>query len=228
MNALASGIAGTIDNPINNSKGCGTIMRTAPIGLFFNQNSKQAFKVACELSAITHGHPTGYLSAGFLASLIADLANGVNLCDSIENSIEILKEWDHFDETLNAVLKCKELFEATKNNKIHDFETIEKLGGGWVAEEALSISLYCSLLYEHDFKNGVLYSVNHSGDSDSTGSITGNIIGLINGEFSIPLNWIEKLRHGSIVLQVAEDLYTKCKGNSIVADNEWWDKYPGY
>ena len=228
MKALSSGISGTIDKPINESKGCGTIMRVAPVGLFYDQNSKQAFKIACELSAITHGHATGYLSAGFFASIISDLAKGLNLSDSIENSIEVLKEWKHHEETLNAVLKCKELYKQTKNNKKHDFETIEKLGEGWIAEEALSISLYCSLLYEHDFKNGVLYSVNHSGDCDSTGSITGNILGLINGEFSIPINWIEKLRYSSIVFKVAEDLHTKIKGNSVESDNEWWEKYPGF
>jgi len=228
LNALSGGIAGTIDNPINNSKGCGTIMRVAPIGLFYNQNSEHAFKIACELSAITHGHPTGYLSAGFFASLISDLAKGINLNDSIENSIEILKEREHHEETLNAVRNCQELFEANKNNKKHDFETIEKLGRGWVAEEALSISLYCSLLYENDYKNGVLYSVNHGGDCDSTGSITGNILGLINGEFSIPLKWIEKLRYSSIVFKTAKDLHTKIKGNSVEPDDEWWENYPGF
>jgi ADP-ribosylglycohydrolase len=228
LNALSSGISGTIDNPINDSKGCGTIMRVAPIGLFYNQNNKQAFKIACELSAITHGHPTGYLSAGFFASIISDLAKGLNLSDSIDNSIDILKGWEHHEETLNAVTKCKELFKETKNNKKHYFETIEKLGEGWIAEEALSISLYCSLLYENDFKKGVLYSINHSGDSDSTGSITGNILGLINDKFSIPINWIEKLRHSNIVFKVAEDLHTKIKGNSVESDNEWWEKYPGF
>lgn len=228
LSALSSGISGTIDNPINNSKGCGTIMRVAPIGLFYNQNSKQAFKIACELSAITHGHPTGLLSAGFFASIISDITKGLNLSDSIENAIETLKEWEHYEETLNAVIKCRNLFNETKNNKTHDFETIEKLGEGWVAEEALSISLYCSLLYENDFQKGVLYSINHSGDSDSTGSITGNILGLINGESSIPLKWIEKLRYNTIVLKMAEDLHTKVKGDSVKADKEWRKRYPEF
>lgn len=228
MSALSSGISGTIDKPINDSKGCGTIMRVAPVGLFYNHDNWQAFKIACELSAITHGHPTGYLSAGCFAAIISDLAKGFSLNDSIENSINILKEWAHHEETLNAIIRCQELYKQTKNNKKHDFETIEKLGKGWIAEEALSISLYCSLLYQHDFKNGVLYSVNHSGDCDSTGSITGNILGLINGKRSIPENWIKKLRYNDIVFKVAEDLHTKVKGNSFDIDQEWSEKYPGF
>jgi len=71
----------------------------------------------------------------------------------------------------------------------------------WIAEEALAISIYCSLLFKHDFQTGVLFSVNHGGDSDSTGSITGNILGLINGEPKIPTNWIEKLRYSDIVIR---------------------------
>jgi ADP-ribosyl-[dinitrogen reductase] hydrolase len=77
---------------------------------FFHQDNQQAFKIACELSAITHGHPTGYLSAGFFASVIADLTQGLTLYTSIENAIEILKEWEHHEETLNAVNNCLDLF----------------------------------------------------------------------------------------------------------------------
>ena len=129
---------------------------------------------------------------------------------------------------LDAVMKCKELFNKTKKNDKHDFEKIELLGAGWVAEEALSISLYSSLIFENDFKNGVLYSVNHSGDCDSTGSITGNILGVINGESSIPKNWIKKLKFNDIVFRIAEDLHTKVKGDEYKSDKDWWDKYPGY
>jgi ADP-ribosylglycohydrolase len=228
LSALSSGTAGNVDNPINNSKGCGTIMRVAPIGLFFNDDNKQAFQFACELSSITHGHPTGYLSAGFFAAVISDLAKGLNLEFAIDNAIEILKEWNNHEETLDAVIKCKDLFNKNRNKKTHDFETIEQLGAGWIAEEALSISLYCSLLFQNDFKNGVIYSINHSGDCDSTGSITGNILGLINGEAYIPKTWIEKLKYHTIVFQVAEDLHTKVKGDEFNSNNVWWEKYPGY
>lgn len=72
LSALRSGIMGTIADPINNSKGCGTIMRMAPVGLMFPGDRDSAFGNGSELAAITHGHPAGYLAAGFFASLIAD------------------------------------------------------------------------------------------------------------------------------------------------------------
>jgi ADP-ribosylglycohydrolase len=72
-----------------------------------------------------------------------------------------------------------------------------------------------------------LLAVNHSGDSDSTGSITGNILGLINGYESIPLKWRQNLVGQEIVKQVGEDLFIQVKGNTFDMDDEWWEKYPG-
>ena len=227
--ALGSGIAGTIDQPINNSKGCGTIMRMAPVGLFFEGKANEAFETACELSAITHGHPTGYLSAGFFAATITNLAIGNSLIDSIDRAKKILIKWEHHKETLHAVNAAIELFNKSKNERQNTkAETIEELGQGWVAEEALAMSLFASLLFENDFKRGVLFSVNHSGDSDSTGSITGNILGLINGIDKVPAKWIKNLNGHEVVIQVAEDLHLKMKGDSLNSSDEWWDKYPGY
>lgn len=228
LSALESGIAGTIDNPINDSKGCGTIMRMAPVGLMFPGENEKAFNFGCDLSAITHGHPSGYLSGGFFASLIADLIAGVHLATAIENAIFLVKTRQRHEETLDAVLKSVDLFKETRGHDTHPFETIEQLGEGWVAEEALSISLYCSLLYTDDFERGVLYSVNHSGDCDSTGSITGNILGLINGIEAIPRDWIDKLRFSNIVLSMGEDLHTRVKGDTYSPDEEWQERYPGY
>jgi ADP-ribosylglycohydrolase len=98
-----SGQAGKINNPINDSKGCGTIMRVAPIGLFFGGNSKKAFEVACHFSAITHGHPSGYLSAGFFAGGLSDLTVGIDLPSSIDNALKILENWNNHEETKSAV-----------------------------------------------------------------------------------------------------------------------------
>src|SRR5690606_8870252 len=68
LSALTSGQAGTMEQPINDSKGCGGIMRIAPVGLVFRDRT--AFRIGCELAAITHGHPTGYLASGVFAAII--------------------------------------------------------------------------------------------------------------------------------------------------------------
>lgn len=229
VSALRSGHCGKVDKPINDSKGCGTVMKIVPVGLILHGKNREAFKAGCEISAITHGHPSGYLSAGFLASVIADIANGLSLLQSIRNALAILKEWKNYEETFRAVEKAINLFHQTKDRRMDvTAEAVEQLGGGWVAEEALSISVYASLIHENDFESGVILAINHSGDSDSTGSITGNILGLINGYDRIPRRWKEKLRGEEIVIQMAEDLFIQVKGDTFHRDPEWDEKYPGY
>ena len=73
----------------------------------------------------------------------------------------------------------------TENDAIDDLDNIHELGEGWVAEETLGISLYCALRHQDDFSAGVIAAVNHSGDSDSTGAVTGNILGALLGYAAI-------------------------------------------
>ncbi len=224
--SLRSNKPGSILQPINNSKGCGAIMRMAPVGLMYFGKAEEAFKIGCDLSALTHGHPSGYLSGGFFAALIADLAVGLDLNTAVQHAIEQLKKWVEHEETLHAVQCALDLFQETKKSKSLSPEIIEQLGSGWVAEEALSISLFASLYHEKDVKNGLILSVNHSGDSDSTGAITGNILGLINGLESIPEKWISNLQSKDIVLEVAGDLYTQALLEERPTDDKWFEKYP--
>jgi ADP-ribosylglycohydrolase len=230
LSSLLSGKIGSIKIPINHSKGCGGVMRMAPAGLVFDTPAK-AFQVGCELAAITHGHPSGYLSAGTLAAIIQQLADKKSLEEAISASLILLcKETGH-NETLDTINYAVEWYEQTKSavaNGTVDFATlIARLGGGWVGEEALAIALFCALHFRDNFRKGVLASVNHSGDSDSTGSITGNLLGLINGESNIPMEWILHLKSAEIVKQVGEDLFIGCKSEAGHPDREWWLKYPG-
>ena len=75
-----------------------------------------------------------------------------------------------------------------------------------MAEEALSIGVYCALVAGNDFGKGVLLAVNHSGDSDSTGSIAGNIIGIQCGVEGIPAGWLADLEMKDLIEEVANDL----------------------
>lgn len=79
-------------------------------------------------------------------------------------------------------------------------------GQGWIAEEALAISIYCSLVAQ-DFRHGVLMAVNHDGDSDSTGAITGNLLGATLGVKSMPEEWLAPLELRAVISEFAEDLY---------------------
>ena len=199
----------------NNSKGCGTVMRPAPVGLFFDPET--AYQYGCEFSVITHGHPTGITAGGAFAMLISYLRHGkslVNALDLVEKHLESVPD---AAETLAAIRKARTA------------DTISESGEGWVAEEALSIGIYCALRHQWDFKTGVLEAINITGDSDSTGCIAGHILGVLNGEKAIPEKWRKNLREYNIVSQIADDLHTRFEENSAghVTEN-WWQKYPGF
>ena len=198
LSALGSGQMGTMEEPINDSKGCGGVMRVAPIGLFLHDEPEFAFKIAAEAAAITHGHPTGYLSAGALATIIAEIINGKSIIASTMIAIKMLKNYPNHKEILNAIEKAIVISKSDEKPSI----AISKLGEGWIAEEALAIALYCALK-EVDFKKALIMSINHDGDSDSTGAICGNILGARYGLNVIPKDWIANVELSSFIIDMA-------------------------
>jgi len=79
------------------------------------------------------------------------------------------------------------------------------------------------LKHSQDFSTALIAAVNHDGDSDSTGAITGNILGAYLGLSKIPRNWVEKLELKDVLIQMADDLLVGYRDTS-----EWWERYPGY
>lgn len=217
LTSLMSGKMGTIQDPINDSKGCGGVMRVAPVGLLFDR--KKAFTMGCEIAAITHGHPSGYLSAGVLASIISGIMEGMGLEEAVIEATEELKNHDGHEECLTAISKALELV----NTKYPGVNQLNILGEGWTGEEALAISIYCSLTYQDDIIKALCLSVNHDGDSDSTGAITGNILGAYLGYNAIPPEWRDIVEFKEELLVLADDLFIGFEENDT-----WWGKYPGW
>ena len=212
----------------NDSKGCGGVMRVAPVGLFVSRmpegTCEQAFEIATDLAALTHGHPTGSLSAGVLAALVYQLVQGVSLTDALPEAKRILREFDGHEETLGAV----EAAEAAAHCAGSRHDAVASLGEGWVADEALAIGLYCALVAE-SFTDAVVLAVNHSGDSDSTGSIAGNLLGAALGERAIDAHWLEPLELRDVITEIADDLYAYPDWQIDHTDTQnIWRKYPGY
>ena len=216
------------DPACNDSKGCGGVMRMAPVGLMTWRkdegwrNADSAFLLGTELAAYTHGHPTGALTGGVLAVLVMALVDGASLQEAVAVAKDLLKKVttengisDYYNgaravcqkpnaymETLLAIEMAEELADSS----MPPHEAIARLGQGWVAEEALAISIYCALV-ARNFTEGVILAVNHDGDSDSTGSITGNLLGAMYGERTIPSTWLESLELRDVIADIAEDLY---------------------
>ena len=99
------------------------------------------------------------------------------------------------------------------------------LGQGGVAEEALAISLYCSLA-SPNFEEAVVLAVNHSGDSDSTGAMTGNICGALYGVSAIPTRWLERVELRHEIAQIADDLARVREGTLDLESELTFNRYP--
>ncbi len=200
LSGLRSPSRGTLDAPANpGSKGCGTVMRSAPFGLDPRLGTVDAVTVAAlRGSVLTHGHPTAGVAAAGLAVLVHHLLAGVDLPDAVHRTVAHLRTLDGHGETTAALAAAL----AAGPGQLRG------LGEGWVAEEALAMSVYCALAHPGpgDMAAALLLAVNHDGDSDSTGAITGNILGALHGEAAVPDGWAHAVEGRDTVLDLADRL----------------------
>jgi len=232
MMSLETGGNGTVDKPINQSKGCGGVMRVAPIGLYFNDKGRPVEEIArigAEAAAITHGHILGWMPAAALVQIIHEISqNDDPVYDAVMKTLYTQEQmWPDTDEKeyfLELMRKTVDLASMDKN----DLEAIHQLGEGWVAEETLAIAVYCALKYENDFNRALIASVNHRGDSDSTGAVAGNILGAKLGLSGIPEKYVANLELKDVILEVADDLWKDCRmseNDDEHRDPVWISKY---
>lgn len=208
-----------------NSKGCGTVMRSAPFGLG-GSYPRQVFETAAECAQITHGHPTGYLAAGAFAVLIHSLVHGAEIDKAVADAMKILADYPGHEETTEALRAAVAL--ADRGNPTP--EQVETLGGAWIAEEALAIAVYCALV-DHPgpgpVRQALLLAVNHSGDSDSTGAMCGNIMGARYGDLALPGEWLVHLEGRAAITELADDFAIQMTdGRTVSGTGEWLVKYP--
>lgn len=198
---------------VNNSKGCGGIMRMAPVGLI---NTSPSFsgvelqRLGAQLAELTHCHELGWMPAGVFAHIVSLLAR--DEASSVrEAATQALNTLPEAFPNAHYLGQLQELLRYTlhlANSDIPDLEAIHALGEGWVAEEALAIGLLCSLRHENDFAGAITSAVNHGGDSDSTGAIAGNIVGAHLGLAGIPQRYLKHLELRDTISKIADDLFT--------------------
>ncbi len=153
--------------------------------------------------------------------------DGVTVQEAVDDSINAIKRLYPESEYLNDLLTLIEKAITLSKEKWDDLDAIHQLGQGWVAEETLAISIFCALKYTHDFEKAMIAAVNHGGDSDSTGSVTGNIVGAYLGIEGIPQRFIDRLEMRSIIEEIADDLFYDCKLSeyNFYRDPVWEAKY---
>lgn len=202
----------------NDSKGCGTIMRTAPIALACRRNIVR--QTAMEVSDLTHGHPTARVSAAAWSEILAKVAGGTSADRAAE---DILNEYASVRSAYETLAAIRAALGAKRDARP---ETVETLGGGWIAEEALAIALYAALATEN-LEDGLRVAVLHSGDSDSTGAIAGNLLGLLYPEETLRHDWGSEIECREWICCMPYDLQRVMSASEVELD-ELWETYPGF
>jgi len=189
LQALRDGDDGTPEFPVNDSKGCGGVMRVAPVGLVGSWSPETAYEIGARTAALTHGHPAGYAAAGAMAALVRLLRSGQGLAESGLDVLHLLALKQEGLEVRLALQQALERAQISSNDPIAD---VVALGEGWVAEEALAIGVFAALR-SRDYPDALRIAASHGGDSDSTASIAGQLYGAWQGLASIPHAWIRRL-----------------------------------
>lgn len=234
LSALESGKIGNIIAPINNSKGCGGIMRMHPVALAAGSDAdiKSVDSLAADIAALTHGHQLGWLPAAAFAHIVYRLVYGGCRYSDTPGGIlteckEMLSELYGSCSELKTLFSCIDKACELAKRDLPDYANIAELGEGWVAEETLAIAIYCWLRYPTDFDKAITAAVNHNGDSDSTGAVTGAILGATVGYSEIDDKWKDKLELRDVLLELSDDLCDGCQMNEALdyVDNDWLSKY---
>ena len=137
ISALHLEDCGSVEKPINSSKGCGGVMRVAPVGLYLPKHVrdiKDIDMVGAEVAAITHGHPLGYIPAAAFVHIIVKCVTSSQDIESIvedatRTTVELFHDKKHIDEFESIMKKAVRL----AHEDMDDLDAIREIGQGWVA-----------------------------------------------------------------------------------------------
>lgn len=184
------------------SKGCGSAMRTAPIGLYYYDDEKKLIEVSHASSLATHGHPTALAAAAATALLTAWALHGD---DPSHYPARLAKSMRNMEGA--EVAQLVELIPSLLDRNPDDVLREGVLGTAWTGESAVASALYCFCRSPRDFRSTVLTGANTVGDSDSIACIAGAISGAFNGLNAIPEKWRREVESGAMLHKVANELF---------------------
>jgi ADP-ribosylglycohydrolase len=188
--------------PVNDSMGCGGVMRVAPVAFLKDLSFQECYELGCATAALTHGHPMGWMPSGVLAYILKALSQGAGIQEATNAAVDHIKQLPHGSVMVEMIDRALAL---TGRQKIAPQE-IEMIGGGWVGHECLAISLAAAMM-DAPLETKMTVSANHSGDSDSTAAITGQLIGAQLGLSGIRKAWPNMDRvYDNLDLKAAADM----------------------
>lgn len=182
------------------STGCGSAMRSAPIGLFHSKIEK-VVDFAINSSRITHPHELA-LCASVGTALLTNLALNDEPVGRWASELVRVASINHeFKDIIKLAAE-----KAAEHAEPDFVLSTECLGEGWTGHEAVASALFCCMMYPDSYKDAVLLAANTVGDTDSIACITGAWMGARFGIEAIPAKWIDDIEDRDALITLADSL----------------------
>jgi ADP-ribosyl-[dinitrogen reductase] hydrolase len=177
--------------------GNGSIMRLAPIPMFYAFEPEKAVHFAAESSRTTHATQAALDACRYFAGLIVGALN-----DQDKQTI-LASDYSPVSQ-LSSHRYCDEM-KSVAGGSFKEKQPPEIRGTGYVVK-SLEAALWA--LYESStFKEGALLAVNLGDDADTTGAVYGQLAGALYGVEAIPPEWREKLAMKDLIEEAAQSLF---------------------
>jgi ADP-ribosyl-[dinitrogen reductase] hydrolase len=160
-----------------NSAGNGSLMRLAPVPMFYAPDLEKAMFFSGESSRTTHGATEAVEACNLFGSILVKALEG-------KNKSQIL-----FDNDVRNITSQK-ILDISKGAYIS--KVIDQIQGTGYVIESLSAALW-SFWNSNSFEEAILKAVNLGNDADTTAAICGQVAGAYYGRVGIPPSWLDKL-----------------------------------
>lgn len=225
MKVAATKKFGSMDEPVNDSKGSACLLRAVPIGLSYFRDPKRIVELGANTAALTHGNEVAWMSSGALALIVSLIIHQeLSITEAVNKTLKALDESSPNSRTvvyeLSRTIRSAVSLATSASS---DLDAIPALGKGWVADEALAIGLLCALRHENDIAGAMTFAANHGGDSNNTAAIAGTLVGARIGFNAIPDRFVDRLELVDVILELADDVTTDCPMSEYGPRNPVWE-----
>lgn len=181
--------------PRDRAAGNGSLMRLAPVPIYFKNDFEKAIDFSGKSSLTTHNNQMAVDSCRYFGGLLQQFINS-----RIQMKIFKQKVLKDTAADLNLDQRVIKAVEGAFNKKRKDIKS-----DGFVIN-TLEASLW-SFINSDSFEKAVLKAANLGGDADTVAAVTGQLAGAYYGYNSIPKKWLNKLKHLELIQKTAENLY---------------------
>lgn len=181
-----------------NTAGNGSIMRLAPVPLFYVYQPHEALERSAESSRTTHGARTAIDGCRYLSALLVGALHGASKEDLLAPFYSPVPNYWQQQPLASELAEV-----AAGSFKQRNPPDIR--GTGYVVK-SLEAALW-AFYHSTSFEEGCLLAVNLGEDADTTGAVYGQLAGAFYGESSIPLQWRTRLAHSSLIESLADQLF---------------------